>query len=54
MKLVFTTLSKKLHLLSYGGLHFRLKEATRRKIWRLIYDKAIDNLNYSRYLQRLR
>ena len=54
VKLVFTILSKKLLLLSYGGLHFRLKEATRRKTFRLIYDKAVDNLNYSRFLQRLR
>jgi len=43
VKPVFTTLSKKLHLLSHGGLHFRLKEATRRKIFRLICDKVVDN-----------
>ena len=40
VKLVFTTLSKKLHSLSHGGLHFRLKETTRRKILRLKGDHA--------------
>ena len=35
VKPVFTTLSKKLHLLSHGGLHFRLKEAMHRKTFRL-------------------
>ena len=54
VKLVFTRLSQKLPLLSYGGLCFRLKEAMRRKFFRLMYDKAVDNLSYSRYLQQLR
>ena len=40
VKPVFTTLSKKLHSLSHGGLHFRLKETTRRKILRLKGDHA--------------
>ena len=64
VKPVFTTLSKKLHSWSHGGLHFRLKtravepsdlrEATHRKTFQLTYNQAVDNLNYSRYLQRLR
>ena len=40
VKPVFTTLSKKLYLLSHGGLHFRLKEATRRRTFRLKGDHA--------------
>ena len=40
VKLVFTTLSKKLHSLSHGGLHFRFKETTRRKTFRLKGDHA--------------
>ena len=40
VKPVFTTLSKKLHLLSRGGLQFRLKETTRRRIFRLKGDHA--------------
>ena len=35
VKPVFTTLSKKLHSLSHGGLHFRFKETTRRRTFRL-------------------
>ena len=35
VKLVFTTLSKKLHSFSHGSLHFRFKETTRRRIFRL-------------------
>ena len=35
VKPVFTTLSKKLHSLSHGGLYFRLKETTPRRIFRL-------------------
>ena len=40
VKPVFTTLSKKLHSLSHGGLHFRFKETTRRKTFRLKGDHA--------------
>ena len=40
VKLVFTTLSKKLHSLSHGGLHFRFKETTRRRTFRLKGDHA--------------
>ena len=40
VKPVFTTLSKKLHLLSHGGLQFRFKETTRRRIFRLEGDHA--------------
>ena len=40
VKPVFTTLSKKLHSLSHGGLHFRLKENTRRRTFRLKGDHA--------------
>ena len=40
VKPVFTTLSKKLHSLSHGGLHFRLKETTRRRTFRLKGDHA--------------
>jgi len=35
VKTVFTTLSKKLHLLSHGGLQFRFEETTRRRTFRL-------------------
>ena len=35
VKTVFTTLSKNLHPLSHGGLHFRFKETTRRRTFRL-------------------
>ena len=40
VKPVFTTLSKKLHSLSHGGLHFRFKETTRRRTFRLKGDHA--------------
>ena len=40
VKLVFTTLSKKLHSLSHGGLHFWFEETTRRRIFRLKGDHA--------------
>ena len=35
VKPVFTTLSKKLHSLSHGGLLFRFKETTHRRTFRL-------------------
>ena len=35
VKTVFTTLSKKLHPWSHGGLYFRFKETTRRRTFRL-------------------
>ena len=35
VKPVFTILSKKLPSLSHGGLHFRFKETTRRRTFRL-------------------
>ena len=35
VKPVFTTLSKKLHPLSHGGLLFRFKETTHRRTFRL-------------------
>ena len=65
VKPVFTTLSRKLHPLSHGGLHSCLKkprtvepsgskEATRRKIFRLTYNKAVDDLDYSQAQQRRR
>ena len=40
VKPVFTILSKKLHSLSHGGLHFRFKETTRRRTFRLKGDHA--------------
>ena len=40
VKPVFTTLSKKLPSLNHGGLHFRLKENTRRRTFRLKGDHA--------------
>ena len=65
VKPVFTPLSRKLHPLNHGGLHsglrkprtvepFGSKEATRRKIFRLTYNKAVDDLNYSQAHQRLK
>ena len=48
VKPVFTTLIKKLHLLSHGGLHFRFKETTRRRTFRLKGGHA--PLNFPAYL----